>query len=307
MLDPVDVLPQAGQGAIAVQCRADDDGDPATCSAAIDHEPSHRAAAGRARRPGRARRELHGAGRRLRRAGRGTGTGAARVAGSLASGDGHTVIRLTRRGDDPEAVGAEVARALLDGGGAAIEGFGGLRGRRTVTVYLVGAGPGDPGLLTRRGAALLARADVVLHDRLVSPRRPRPGARHRRSCSTWARTRTRRRAGRGARRRSPACSSSTDGRSAVVVRLKGGDPFLFGRGGEEVEALAQAGIDWEVVPGVTSAFGVPAAAGIPVTQRGLAASVTVVTGRVGEPDGTGEPRLGGAGPGRRDPGRSSWA
>ncbi len=71
-----------------------------------------------------------------------------------------------------------------------------------------------------------------------------------------------------------------------MVRLKGGDPFLFGRGGEEVEALAQAGIAWEVVPGVTSAFGVPAAAGIPVTQRGVAASVTVVTGRVGEPDGT---------------------
>ena len=77
--------------------------------------------------------------------------------------------------------------------------------------------------------------------------------------------------------------------SAVVVRLKGGDPFLFGRGGEEVEVLARAGIAWEVVPGVTSAFGVPAAVGIPVTQRGLAASVTVVTGRVGEPDGTSGP------------------
>ena len=76
--------------------------------------------------------------------------------------------------------------------------------------------------------------------------------------------------------------------AAVVVRLKGGDPFLFGRGGEEVEALTQAGLPWEVVPGVTSAFGVPAAVGIPVTQRGVAASVTVVTGRVGEPDGTGD-------------------
>ena len=74
-----------------------------------------------------------------------------------------------------------------------------------------------------------------------------------------------------------------------MVRLKGGDPFLFGRGGEEVEVLARAGIAWEVVPGVTSAFGVPAAVGIPVTQRGLAASVTVVTGRVGEPDGTSGP------------------
>jgi uroporphyrinogen III methyltransferase/synthase len=77
--------------------------------------------------------------------------------------------------------------------------------------------------------------------------------------------------------------------SAVVVRLKGGDPFLFGRGGEETEVLAQAGIPWEVVPGVTSAFGVPAAAGIPVTQRGLASSVTVVTGRVGDAGGLGGP------------------
>jgi uroporphyrin-III C-methyltransferase/precorrin-2 dehydrogenase/sirohydrochlorin ferrochelatase len=76
-------------------------------------------------------------------------------------------------------------------------------------------------------------------------------------------------------------------RAGVVVRLKGGDPFLFGRGGEEVEVLAQAGIDWEVVPGVTSAFGVPGVAGIPVTQRGLASSVTVVTGRVGEPGDAG--------------------
>ena len=74
-----------------------------------------------------------------------------------------------------------------------------------------------------------------------------------------------------------------------MVRLKGGDPFLFGRGGEEIEVLARAGIPWEVVPGVTSAFGVPAAAGIPVTQRGLASSVTVVTGRVGDAGGGGGP------------------
>ena len=154
-----------------------------------------------------------------------------------------------------------------------------------MTVYLVGAGPGDPGLLTRRGAALLARADVVLHDRLVSPAvldlvpssarvidvgkdpdTPAGGAVHQKEIDRML---------------------VEHGRSsAVVVRLKGGDPFLFGRGGEEVEALARAGLAWEVVPGVTSAFGVPAAVGIPVTQRGVAASVTVVTGRVGDPDGT---------------------
>ncbi len=150
-----------------------------------------------------------------------------------------------------------------------------------MTVYLVGAGPGDPGLLTRRGAALLARADVVLHDRLVSPGvldlvppdaevidvGKDPGAR-----------------ASGAARQDEIGRLLVEHgrRAAVVVRLKGGDPFLFGRGGEEVQTLDRAGIPWEVVPGVTSAFGVPAAAGIPVTQRGLASSVTVVTGRVGD-------------------------
>jgi uroporphyrinogen III methyltransferase / synthase len=177
-----------------------------------------------------------------------------------------------------------------------------------VTVYLVGAGPGDPGLLTRRGAAVLARADVVLHDRLVNP-------------ATLALVPSSARLIDVGKDPDPPASGVGDGgvgdggvedggveggragrqeeierllvehgrASAVVVRLKGGDPFLFGRGGEEVEVLAQAGIPWEVVPGVTSAFGVPAAVGIPVTQRGLAASVTVVTGRVGEPHGTSDP------------------
>ena len=157
-----------------------------------------------------------------------------------------------------------------------------------MTVYLVGAGPGDPGLLTRRGAELLARADVVLHDRLVSTAvldLVPPGA-------------LRIDVGKGPVGGSGATSVADPppevrqedidrllvehGRHAdVVVRLKGGDPFVFGRGGEEVEALARAGIAWEVVPGVSSAFGVPAVAGIPVTQRGLASSVTVVTGRAG--------------------------
>ncbi len=156
-----------------------------------------------------------------------------------------------------------------------------------MTVYLVGAGPGDPGLLTRRGAALLARADVVLHDRLVSPavldlvRSSALVIDVGKDPDTPA--------GGSGRQEEIARLLVEHGRaSAVVVRLKGGDPFLFGRGGEEVEALAQAGLAWEVVPGVTSAFGVPAAVGIPVTQRGVAASVTVVAGRVGNTDGTSE-------------------
>jgi len=152
-----------------------------------------------------------------------------------------------------------------------------------MTVYLVGAGPGDPGLLTRRGAELLARADVVLYDRLVDPavlslaaptaelvnvgKRPGGGA------------------GGGARQEEINGLLVAHGRQGkTVVRLKGGDPFLFGRGGEEAEALTLAGVRWQVVPGVTSAFGVPAAAGIPVTHRGLSSSVTVVTGRVGDPN-----------------------
>ena len=123
VLDPVDVLPQAGQGAIAVQCRADDD-ETGRLLAAIDHEPSHRslrseravlaALGGSCTVPVGAFAEPDEAGAALQ------------VSGLLASGDGHTVIRKTRRGDDPEAVGMEVARALLEGGGAAIEGFGGL-------------------------------------------------------------------------------------------------------------------------------------------------------------------------------------
>ena len=157
-----------------------------------------------------------------------------------------------------------------------------------MTVYLVGAGPGDPGLLTRRGAQLLARADVVLHDRLVSPRRPRPGAPDGTLIDVGKDPDTP--DGGSGRQEEIARLLVEHGReSPVVVRLKGGDPFLFGRGGEEIEVLAEAGIPWEVVPGVTSAFGVPAAAGIPVTQRGLASSVTVVTGRVGEAGGAGGP------------------
>ena len=143
-----------------------------------------------------------------------------------------------------------------------------------MTVYLVGAGPGDPGLLTRRGAELLARADVVVHDRLgtadlLALARPdaelisagkAPGKVDLSQDEINALLVERGRAG------------------LEVVRLKGGDPFVFGRGGEEAEALAAAGVPFEVVPGITSAIGGPAYAGIPVTHRGRATHFTVVTG-----------------------------
>lgn len=146
-----------------------------------------------------------------------------------------------------------------------------------MTVYLVGAGPGDPRLVTRRGAELLGRADVVLHDRLVDPdllALAPPDA---------TIVDVGKEPGRPRRQEEINALLVEHGRSAdVVVRLKGGDPFVFGRGGEEAAALRAAGVPFEVVPGVTAAFGVPAYAGVPVTHRGLASSVTVVTGRVGE-------------------------
>jgi len=143
-----------------------------------------------------------------------------------------------------------------------------------VTVYLVGAGPGDPGLITVRGAELLARAEVVVFDRLASP-----------ALVALAPPEAERiDVGKGAGHAVLTQDEINDvlvdrGRSGrAVVRLKGGDPFVFGRGGEEAEALAAAGIDFEVVPGVTSAIGAPAYAGIPVTHRGLSTHVTIVTG-----------------------------
>ena len=141
-------------------------------------------------------------------------------------------------------------------------------------VYLVGAGPGDPGLLTLRGLECLRRADVVIHDHLVSERlldEAPDGA---------ERLYVGKQAGRHTLSQDHINALLVDraraGRS--VVRLKGGDPFLFGRGGEEALALADAGIPFEVVPGVTAGVAAPACAGIPVTHRGLASAVAFITG-----------------------------
>ena len=142
-----------------------------------------------------------------------------------------------------------------------------------MTVYLVGAGPGDPGLLTVRGAEVMGRAEVVIHDRLAESRLlalAPPEAR---------RIDVGKAPGGPVRQDEITELLVSEGRSGrTVVRLKGGDPFVFGRGGEEAAALAAAGIAFEVVPGVTSAIAVPAYAGVPVTHRGLATSFTVVTG-----------------------------
>jgi uroporphyrinogen III methyltransferase/synthase len=145
---------------------------------------------------------------------------------------------------------------------------------RPGTVALVGAGPGDPGLLTLRGRRLLRRADVVVYDRLVDPRVVALAP------SGAIRIYAGKASGLHALPQDEINATLIDHarRGRRVVRLKGGDPFVFGRGGEEAEALAAAGIRFEVVPGVSAAIAVPAAAGIPVTHRRLSSSFAVVTG-----------------------------
>ncbi len=150
--------------------------------------------------------------------------------------------------------------------------------------YIVGAGPGDPGLITRRGLECLRRADAVYYDRLandalleetpstcelifVGKEPGKPGWGQQEICQ---------------------CLISATGTGRIVVRLKGGDPFLFGRGGEEASALAQAGKRFEIVPGISAGIAAPAYAGIPVTHRGTANGVIFVTGHQREDGGEGE-------------------
>jgi uroporphyrinogen III methyltransferase / synthase len=169
------------------------------------------------------------------------------------------------------------------------------------TVYLVGAGPGDPGLITARGLARLGAADVVVYDRLVHP----DMLRHARFDAERV----------YAGKESARHTLTQDEINAVIVdralagknvcRLKGGDPFVFGRGGEEAEACVASGVPFEVVPGVTSAIAAPAYAGIPVTHRDAASSFAVITGHEREPlpptpspEGKGE--TAGKAEGRRD-------
>lgn len=142
-----------------------------------------------------------------------------------------------------------------------------------MTVHLVGAGPGDPDLLTIKAARLISEADVIVHDYLSNEsilKMAKPGTEF---------------IDVGKKPGNPTPQDLINsllvqlGNKGVnVVRLKGGDPFVFGRGGEEAQALLEAGIAFTVVPGITSAIGVPAAAGIPVTHRNVSPAFTVVTG-----------------------------
>jgi uroporphyrin-III C-methyltransferase len=148
-------------------------------------------------------------------------------------------------------------------------------------VFLVGAGPGDPDLLTLKAARLIGRAEVLVHDRLVSPEVLALAPATARLIPVGK-----------APRRHPVPQHEINEMLAglardglAVVRLKGGDPFIFGRGSEEMESLRAAGIPFEVVPGITAAQGCSAAAGVPLTHRGVASGVRYVTGhcRAGMP------------------------
>lgn len=148
-------------------------------------------------------------------------------------------------------------------------------------VFLIGAGPGDPGLITVKGLRRLGQADVVVYDHLVSPRllsAVRPGAEV---------IYVGKEGGRHTLRQEEICAllvrKASEGK--LVARLKGGDPFVFGRGGEEALVLAENGIPFEIIPGVTSALAVPAYAGIPATHRGLSSSLVVATGHEDETKG----------------------
>ena len=145
---------------------------------------------------------------------------------------------------------------------------------QTGRVFLVGAGPGDPGLITKRGQECLAIADLVLYDGLVNPlillNVPAQAERTSRAASRECRSLHQ------AEINARIIAAAREGKT--VVRLKGGDPFTFGRGGEEAAALADAGIRFEVVPGVTAALGASAYAGIALTHREYASAVAFVTG-----------------------------
>ncbi|WP_334165310.1 uroporphyrinogen-III C-methyltransferase [Phenylobacterium sp.] len=160
---------------------------------------------------------------------------------------------------------------------------GGAQRARPGAVWLVGAGPGDPELLTLKALKALERADVVVHDGLVSEEilalAPRAARRisvaKRKSRHSYSQDEINR----------MLVAFARDG--LEVVRLKGGDPFIFGRGGEELEACREAGVECHVVPGVTAALAAGASAGAPLTHRGSAQAVTFVTGHAakgGEPD-----------------------
>jgi uroporphyrin-III C-methyltransferase len=149
--------------------------------------------------------------------------------------------------------------------------------RHNGIVYIIGGGPGDPDLITVKGLERLRQADVVLYDRLIAPELLSEASPHAELIDVGKEPKRHRRS--QDEINSLLIEKAREGKS--VARLKGGDPFVFGRGGEECQALAEAGIRYEVIPGVSSVIAVPAYAGIPVTQRNVTTSFTVIAGHTG--------------------------
>jgi len=195
------------------------------------------------------------------------GERASRWASSLDTAEAATLVRNGRADELRE----RLVRRLLEEAPTTAQ---------TGIVYLVGAGPGDPGLITVRGSEVLGRADVIVYDRLASP------ALLDLAPTSAERIYAGKEPGRPAMPQSEIdallVQRALDG--LTVVRLKGGDPFVFGRGGEELLACIEAGVACEVVPGISSAIAAPAMAGIPVTHRGAAQSFAVVTGSTAHGD-----------------------
>ena len=252
----LDFVPAPGQGTLAIEARADDErvrglgfDDPDTFAALMAERAAVRVLEASCHTPV----AIHASG--------GTMRGFVGPAGRVRVG-GRRAARRGRRGARAADARRGRRRAAGRGGGDG------------VTVFLVGAGPGDPGLLTLRAVELLGSADVVLYDRLIPP-----GAlRHARAGAELIYV--------GKQGGGPQMPQEEIDRLLVehggagkrVVRLKGGDPLVFGRGGEEALRLREAGIEFEIVPGITAGVAAPAYAGIPVTHRELASGVAFVTG-----------------------------
>jgi uroporphyrinogen III methyltransferase/synthase len=304
-LSPEQVIPAAGQGLLGIECLSEQRERLLPFLTCIEH-PEGRIAADAERA---FLKELQGGcqvplGVYARRQG-----DSLDISGFIAKPDGSTLVRSAIHGScsDAERLGAELARALLNQGGVAIleawrasiqsrsqrlfDTFLHKKGR----VFLVGAGPGDPGLITVKGLELVKKADVIVYDQLGAPaflRHARPDAEL---------IDAGKRAGDHTLPQDQINATLLKKAQAghLVVRLKGGDPMIFGRGGEEAEYLLANGVRCEIVPGVSSSIAGPSYAGIPLSHRSFTSEIAIVTGHEADlqaspssPDATGARRSG---------------